>query len=644
MTLTTGSIFENKYEILETLGEGGMGVVYRAQQRESNRVIALKILHAILISDEEHVKRFRREARAISRLGHNNIVTFYHLGFTSDGVPYAAMEYLPGKNLGAILNEEDHLSPERCLHVMKQVCQGISHAHDAGIMHRDLKPANIILIDMPEPDFVKVVDFGLAKLTETSGLSTEKLTETGLLIGSFNYMSPEQVRGKPVDARSDIYACGCVMYESLTGQKPFDADNPVGVLHKHCFEPPAPFSQTPFGKLCPEKLEWICRKAMAKKPDNRYQTMIEFIKDLEVMETGKGNLLAGPVLETEEDKAPSPGKPRTKPSKQKARALLVAAASFLLLGVICGITKFQPPSKEQIVRTVLEARRSNVTPWVEQKPAQTGKKVRCTVMRQDNPHTGVWEVYLAENGMLSTNRLMSTTMVTAAPNWDVIMYNDKTKVYFQAPLTDWKGAQGSLKNSLKARKALTQQHAHLIDNPPKKIGDEIICGHRASIYRTDNLVTTGLKKVEFSVCDDIEVPAQLRQVFGKIYGVGLSKMKGIPLKIAYIDENGTRSPVFTTISVTNKEIPMNYFMCPPNYQRVENEIAVLMDEKGREKMDSIMNDLSKAENGKGAGELDDLLEEKKESRRESNGESRKTLRKPSGPKRGFEKEREKEEE
>ncbi len=201
---------------------------------------------------------------------------------------------------------------------------------------------------------------------------------------------------------------------------------------------------------------------------------------------------------------------------------------------------------------------------------------------------------------------MKCTLATKAPEWNVVMYNDKTKAYFVSPLAEWKGAQSSLKNSAKTRQAYSRATTSLIEKPPHKVRDELILGHKTSLYLTDNLVTTGLKKVEFSITPEIEAPPQLQQVFGKIYGVGLTKLKGLPLKVSYIDENGKRSPVFETRRISKKEIPINYFSVPPNYRRVDSEIAVLMDQKGRETMAAIMDD--PGEGGEGE-ELDTLLDE-----------------------------------
>ncbi|MBX9686856.1 MAG: hypothetical protein K2X27_09155 [Candidatus Obscuribacterales bacterium] len=239
-----------------------------------------------------------------------------------------------------------------------------------------------------------------------------------------------------------------------------------------------------------------------------------------------------------------------------------------------------------------------------------GPNIKGWVLQQDNPHTGQWSVYLSSAGMAAVNKKMGCTLVTKAPQWNVVMYNDKTKVYFLSPLSEWKGASiKSATGSSKSASAASKQAAYksmLVEKKPKKLKDDKILGHRASQYLTDNLASTGLKKVEFWVTPDVQAPPELKQVFSKIYGVGLTSMSGLPLKVSYIDENGKRTPVFTTTKIEDKAIPLSNFTYPSSYKRVDSEIAVLMDEKGREAMASIMDDI-----GDGQGDdINDLLENK----------------------------------
>lgn len=235
-----------------------------------------------------------------------------------------------------------------------------------------------------------------------------------------------------------------------------------------------------------------------------------------------------------------------------------------------------------------------------------GPNVKGWVLQQDNPHTGMWNVFLSSAGMAAVNKKMGCTLVTKAPQWNVVMYNDKTKVYFLSPLSEWKGASLKAASSAKGAVSSSKQAAYksmLVEKKPKKLKEGEILGHKASQYLTDNLASTGLKKVEFWVTPDVQAPNELKQVFSKIYGVGLQSMSGLPLKVSYIDENGKRTPVFTTTKIEGKLIPLSSFTYPSSYKRVDSEIAVLMDEKGREAMASIMDDIGDGEGGEDVNAL-----------------------------------------
>ncbi len=248
-----------------------------------------------------------------------------------------------------------------------------------------------------------------------------------------------------------------------------------------------------------------------------------------------------------------------------------------------------------------------------------GPTVKGWVLEQENPHTGMWNVFLSSAGMAAQNKKMGCTLVTKAPQWNVVMYNDKTRVYFLSPLSEWKGA------SLKAAttgKSKTNYKSMLVEKKPKKLKDDTILGHKASQYLTDNLASTGLKKVEFWVTPDIQAPPELKQVFSKIYGVGLSQMSGLPLKVSYIDENGKRTPVFQTTKVEGKQIPLSEFNYPSSYKRVDSEIAVLMDEKGREAMASIMDDIGDGQSGDDVNSLLDSSGPKKKTAYKSSSQKK----------------------
>lgn len=281
-----GTILADRYEVLEVIGGGGMGLVYKARHRLMNRIVAIKTLHRHLISSAETLKRFQLEAQAASCLSLPNILTIYDFGITNEGQPYMVMDYLEGISLSDILEKEGHLSCERFLNIFSQACAGLAHAHQKGVLHRDIKPSNIMLVNYgDQADFVKIVDFGIAKLLNQGDGSAGTLTRTGEVYGSPSFMSPEQCRGKELDMRSDIYSMGCVMYRSVTGSNPFNGQDIIELLFKQVSEIPQSFEQVCPDFGLPEELEKIIFKAMAKDPSQRYQTMgdlkdaIDHLKD-----------------------------------------------------------------------------------------------------------------------------------------------------------------------------------------------------------------------------------------------------------------------------------------------------------------------------------------------------------------------------
>ncbi len=277
-----GTLIAGKYKIIKKIGEGGMGSVYIADQEPINRKVAIKVLLGKLAEDEVAVKRFEQEARAISRMQHPNTVTIYDFG-TEDGRLYIVMEYLKGKTLTQVLRQDGVLAAPRACKIMRQVCSSLADAHAAGIIHRDLKPDNIFLTEVGgDPDWVKVLDFGVAKLADTEGAGT--LTQTGMIFGTPKYMSPEQAEGRPIDYRADIYALGVVLFELLIGRPPFVADTPVGLLLKHISEPPPPFKKIRPDLQIDPRVEAIVMKALEKTPDRRQQVVSELANELAAFE------------------------------------------------------------------------------------------------------------------------------------------------------------------------------------------------------------------------------------------------------------------------------------------------------------------------------------------------------------------------
>lgn len=271
-----GTVLADRYEILEVIGGGGMGLVYKARHKLMNRIVAIKMLHKHMISSKDTLKRFQLEAQAASCLSLPNILTVYDFGLTGEGQPYMVMDYLEGTSLADMLEKEHHVEPDRAVNIFIQACAGLAHAHQKGVLHRDIKPSNIMLVNFgDQADFVKIVDFGIAKLLNQG---VGELTKTGEVYGSPSYMSPEQCRGKETDARSDIYSMGCVMYRTLSGRPLFSGDDIIELLFKQVSEPPAPFDPE---LHIPADLEAVIFKALAKDPADRYQNMNEFKEALE---------------------------------------------------------------------------------------------------------------------------------------------------------------------------------------------------------------------------------------------------------------------------------------------------------------------------------------------------------------------------
>ena len=261
----TGELLGDRYSMLDTIGEGGMATVYRARDGFLERTVAVKVLRPQYASDAEFRERFRREAQSAAALSHPNIVNVYDVG-REDGSNYIVMECVDGRTLNDIIVGEGRLSVDRTADYSMQILDALDHAHANGVIHRDIKPHNILIT---RDGRVKVTDFGIAR-----AVSASALTETGRVIGTVNYTSPEQARGAPATAESDIYSLGVVMYEMLTGKLPFAGDTPVAVALKHVQEEPVPISL--LSPAVPPEFERVVMRALAKKPEDRWRTARSF--------------------------------------------------------------------------------------------------------------------------------------------------------------------------------------------------------------------------------------------------------------------------------------------------------------------------------------------------------------------------------
>lgn len=269
--LTKGQKINDRYEIIKTIGEGGMANVYLANDTILDRKVAIKVLRGDLSNDEKFIRRFQREALSVSNLSHPNIVEVYDVG-EEDGQYYIVMEYIEGKTLKQLLKKRETLTLPEVIDIMLQLTDGLAHAHESYIIHRDIKPQNIMILDN---GLVKITDFGIAM-----ALNATQLTQTNSVMGSVHYLPPEQANGKSATVKSDIYSLGILMYELITGSVPFKGDNAVEIALKHMKEKiPSIRKQNP---TIPQSVENIVIKATAKNPRNRYDSVKEMHNDLEV--------------------------------------------------------------------------------------------------------------------------------------------------------------------------------------------------------------------------------------------------------------------------------------------------------------------------------------------------------------------------
>jgi len=271
-----GRVLANRYKITRRIGTGGFGAVFEAEDTKIRKRVAVKVMTRDLVADTAIIARFRKEAEAASKVGHENIVDITDFDRTVDDYYFMVMEYLDGVDLGRVIRSGESISIARILGIMIQVCRALNAAHEKGVIHRDLKPANIFLtVRGSRADFVTLLDFGISKFMEV-GEEGARLTRTGQIIGTPLYMAPEQACGEEnVDHRSDIYSVGVIMYELVTGQPPFTAVNYLGIIAQHASDPPVPPSKQRPDLEIPPLLENIILTAMAKRPEDRFSTMTE---------------------------------------------------------------------------------------------------------------------------------------------------------------------------------------------------------------------------------------------------------------------------------------------------------------------------------------------------------------------------------
>ena len=348
-----------QYQIERRLGEGGMGMVYLADQPAMARKAAIKILRPEIAS-EEQMERFQREAQTLSHIDHPHIVKVYNFGTLDQGELYIAMEFVQGKEMDQVLEEEGRLDHKRALDIAIQTADALVEAHAKGIVHRDLKPENVMLCERRgNEDYVKVMDFGIAKVLESSQVLESSATVAGVIHGTPQYMSPEQARGEAVDHRSDIYSLGIVLYAMLTGDLPIKSNTLVGYIIAHQQDPPAPLAT--HNVQVPKRVEQILFRMLEKKIDARYQTMQEVLNDLRAV-------LAPPPPPTRSHRGAIIG----------LVALLVTLAAAGAGAYFLGLFDFGGQTKAPVIRHglaagVVEASDNQRPKWIKRPPPTKDK-------------------------------------------------------------------------------------------------------------------------------------------------------------------------------------------------------------------------------------------------------------------------------
>lgn len=318
MSVANGTVIAGRYEVIDRIADGGMSTVYRARRRPDGLLVALKILRPQFGADRDFIERFAREARAAEALQHPNIVKVYESG-REDDVHFIAMEYVDGLDLKAHLRRVGRLEPTDAERITRAVCDALEYSHREGIIHRDVKPQNILIAS---DGTVKVADFGIAR-----ALAAVTITQPGTVLGTVQYLSPEQARGAPVGRASDLYALGAVLYEMLTGRVPFEGDTPIAIALKHLHDPPPRPRAVQPG--VPMRLEGIVVKAMAKRPEERYRSAREMATDLDGATTFWRDAVADDLEATRFD---LPEETASRLRVGRTAAIVAAAVLVVLIG------------------------------------------------------------------------------------------------------------------------------------------------------------------------------------------------------------------------------------------------------------------------------------------------------------------------
>ena len=371
-----GTVIANRYRVMRKMGEGGMGTVYLAEHVAIEKLVAIKVLLHEYARKAELKERFLQEAKAAAKIGHENIVDITDFGTTPNQSVFFAMEYLDGAELSNVIKKDGAMEWRRAKPILVQICRAMSAAHSKGIVHRDMKPENIFLIEREgRPDFVKVLDFGIAKVS-SMGDGERRLTRTGMIFGTPEYMSPEQAQGHLPDHRVDIYALGVIMYEMLTGQVPFKADTFMGILTKHIFETPSRPSEV--NPAIGGGVEEIILKAMSKDREHRFHSMSEMCAAV-IQAAGPVTRPTGAVPSVRRALTPAPSKvtideplgppPRLTDRLQTGRGKMIAGLVAVLCTTAFGIFLAARSSRKTVDQSTKTKAAAKLAP--QRKPTRT---------------------------------------------------------------------------------------------------------------------------------------------------------------------------------------------------------------------------------------------------------------------------------
>jgi eukaryotic-like serine/threonine-protein kinase len=321
-----GQVIAQRYRLGRLLGWGGMGMVFEAEHVTIRRPIAVKLLHSTFIDMQDAARRFEREAVTAGRLRHPNCVEVSDFGQLEDGDLYLVMELLTGRSLGDVLDDCDRLAPGRAIHIVRQVLRGLAHAHSLGVVHRDIKPDNVFLLELDgDPDFVKLLDFGIAKLVGDAAAGMTQLTQTGAAVGTPSYLAPEQVFGGSLDGRADLYSTTVVLYEMISGRTPFSGDA-VAVVKQHLTADPPSIAEVAPDAAVSTHLARVIERGLAKSPEDRFASAEEYLLALDECPEAVGRRAVRP------DVAPA-GAPADAPSHFDIRPFLKRSWKWIAAGL-----------------------------------------------------------------------------------------------------------------------------------------------------------------------------------------------------------------------------------------------------------------------------------------------------------------------